>query len=198
METTNEIVGHKDNEITNEKILFFDMDGTLIDTNLTNFLAYKKAIDSITKSDYGLTYDPHKRLNRSNLKSAISDISESAYENIIKEKEKCYNDFLHKAKLNIETVNILHKYSKTNKTVLVTNCRKERAIMTLNYFELADKFTHVFFRQFSDNNEKVNKFTNAISSLGVPPWLIVAFENEEIEIADAKIAGIEIINPKIA
>jgi Pyruvate/2-oxoacid:ferredoxin oxidoreductase gamma subunit len=33
--------------------------------------------------------------------------------------------------------------------------------------------------------------------LGVPPNIVIAFENEEIEIADAKSAGIKIINPVI-
>jgi hypothetical protein len=34
--------------------------------------------------------------------------------------------------------------------------------------------------------------------LGVPPNIVIAFENEEIEIADAKSTGITIINPVIA
>jgi len=31
--------------------------------------------------------------------------------------------------------------------------------------------------------------------LGIPPNLVIAFENEEIEIADAQKVGISIINP---
>lgn len=191
MQKTNEVTQN----ITADTILFFDMDGTLIDTDFANFLSYQKAVISVTQSDHNLTYNPDKRFNRSNLKKAVPNLTESEYEKIIQEKEKYYNDFIHKTKLNTEIVDILFKYSKTNKTVLVTNCRKNRAMTTLKHFGIEDKFSNIFCREFGDNNKKVNKFQNAISKLGVPPNLVIAFENEETEIEDAKQAGIEIINP---
>lgn len=182
-------------DITADTILFFDMDGTLVNTDLANFLSYKKAVISVTQSDHNLTYNPNERFNRSNLKNAVPNLTESEYEKIIQEKEEYYNDFIHETKLNTEIADILFKYSKTNKTVLVTNCRKDRAMTTLKHFELEDKFSNIFFREFNDNNKKVNKFQNAISILGVPPNFVIVFENEKVEIADAKQAGIEIINP---
>lgn len=184
-----------DVKIKADTVLFFDMDGTLIDTNLANFLSYKKAINSVTKSNNDLTFNPEKRFNRSNLKITISNLTETEYERIIQEKEEYYDDFLHETKIIAEVVDILFKYSKSHKTVLVTNCRQERAMKTLNYFGLADKFSNIFCREFSDNDQKINKFQNAISKLGVPPNFVIAFENEESEIADAQKAGISIINP---
>lgn len=187
MQQTNEVT----QDITVDSILFFDMDGTLIDTDLANFLSYKKAINSVTKSDHNLTYNPDKRFNRSNLNNAVPNLTESEYEKIIQEKEEYYNDFIHETKLNTEIANILFKYSKTNKTVLVTNCRKDRAMTTLKYFGLDDKFSNIFCREFDDNGNKINKFQNAILKLGVPPNFVIAFENEESEIADAQKAGIQ-------
>ena len=183
-----------DSKITTDTVLFFDMDGTLVDTNYANFLAYKKAIQSVLKSNSDLTYNSDRRFNRSYLKSAVPNLTETEYERIIQEKEEYYNDFLHETKLNTETANILLKYSKTNKIVLVSNCRKDRAVKTLKHFGLADKFNHIFCREFSDNDQKINKFRNAISKLGVAPNFVIAFENEESEIADAQKAGISIIN----
>jgi len=190
MEQTNGVA-----KITTDTVLFFDMDGTLIDTDLANFLSYKKAIVSITKLDNNLAYNPDKRFNRSNLKNAVPNLTETEYERIIQKKEEYYNDFLHETKLKTKIADILFKYSKTNKTVLVTNCRKDRAMTTLKHFGLKDKFSHIFYRELSDKNKMVNKFQNAISKLGVPPNLVIAFENEESEIADAKRVGISIINP---
>jgi beta-phosphoglucomutase len=178
-----------------DTVLFFDMDGTLIDTNLANFLSYKKAINSVTKSDNNLTFNPDKRFNRSNLKIAIPNLTNIQYERIILEKEEYYDDFLNETKQINEVVNILIKYSKSHKTVLVTNCREDRAIKTLNHFGMLDKFSYKFFRQLGDNYEKTNKYQYAISQLGIQPSLIIAFENEECEIADARKAGISIINP---
>jgi len=188
--------GHNfDTIINSDTVLFFDMDGTLINTDYANFLSYKKAIHSVTNNGLELSYNPKVRFNRSFLKIAIPNLNHTDYEKITQKKEEYYIDFLSETKLNEVIAGILFKYSKTNKTVLVSNCRKDRAIATLNYFGLTDKFSNIFFREIEDNDKKINKFQNAIFSLGVPPNLIIAFENEESEIADAKKAGISIINP---
>ncbi len=195
MEQSDKVSKDISNKIKSDIVLFFDMDGTLVDTNLANFLSYKKAILSVTKSNHDLTYNSDKRFNRSSLKNAVPDLTENEYERIIQEKEIYYNDFLYETRLNTEIAEILFKYSKTNKTVLVTNCRKERAIKTLKHFGLDDKFSEIYCREFDYNGKRVNKFQNAILKLGIPPNLIIAFENEESEIEDAKKAGITKINP---
>ena len=191
MRQENEEQKNIDVKIKADTVLFFDMDGTLIDTNLANFLSYKKAINSVTKSDNDLTFNPDKRFNRSNLKIAIPNLTETEYERIIQEKEEYYDDFLHETKIIAEVVNILFKYSKSHKTVLVTNCRKDRAMTTLKHFGLVRHFSSILCREFGDKDQKINKFQNAISKLGVPPSLVIAFENEEIEIEDAKNSGIQ-------
>jgi beta-phosphoglucomutase len=61
---------------------------------------------------------------------------------------------------------------------------------TLNHFGLADKFSDIFYRQFADNEEKINKLQNAISKLSVLPNSAIVLENEISEINDAKIADI--------
>jgi beta-phosphoglucomutase len=184
-----------DRNITPDKILFFDMDGTLIDTNLANFLAYRKAIQSITKSEIELKFNPDCRFNRSNLKTVFPNLTEIEYERITKEKERCYKDFLHETKLNNDFSEILFKYSETNRTYLVTNCRTDRAILTINHHRLKNKFTNLFCREIVEKDKKINKYQNAISKLGVSPKIIIAFEDEECEIIDARKAGITVINP---
>lgn len=194
MEKTNEIKKHIAINIKPDSILFFDMDGTLIDTDFANYLSYKKAIQSVTNNKIDVPYNPIERFDRSLLKKLLPNLTETEYEKIIKRKEEYYQGHLSYTKLNKLVVDILVQYSKTNKTILVTNCREDRALMTLNYHGLTDKFDNFFFRKFSNNNQKINKFQNTISALGISAKSVVAFENEETEIADAKQAGIEIIN----
>jgi beta-phosphoglucomutase-like phosphatase (HAD superfamily) len=132
------------------------------------------------------------------LKTNFPNLTDNEIEKVIQVKESLYDEFLNVTTLIDENVELLLRYSKSNQTYLVTNCRKDRALKTLNHFGLKDKFTDIFYRTFDENNKKVNKFEKALSILSVPPNIVIAFENEELEIADAKSAGIKIINPVIA
>lgn len=181
-------------KITTDKVLFFDMDGTLIDTNLANFLSYNKAIESVTKLDFNLIYHTDKRFNRSDLKNSVPNLSETEYKKIIQEKENYYTEFLPQTKLITKTVNILYKYAKTNKTVLVTNCREDRALTTLNYHDLDKTFSYIFCREKTDCGNRINKYTNAVNHLKISTKSIIVFENEQIEIDDALKAGINELN----
>lgn len=83
-------------KITNENVLFFDMDGTLIDTNLANYLSYKKAIQDVIQHDSEILYDSKYRFNRSILKKTIPNLTEAEYQKITQQKEIYYKDFLQK------------------------------------------------------------------------------------------------------
>lgn len=185
-------------EINSKHILFFDLDGTLVDTNLANFLAYKKAIERVSGNGNKLLFDPEIRFNRSMLRDISPNLNEDEILKIIIEKGKLYKEYLPHTNLLKEAVDILFKYSNVNKTVLVTNCRESRAIETLNYYKVLSRFNHMFFRDERGENVKSNKFQNAITKLGIPPEIVVVFENENCEIINAKKVGIQIINPNLS
>lgn len=178
-------------------ILFFDMDGTLVDSDYANFLAYQQAISSVIKYDICLSYNSNFRLNRNSIKAALPSLLETEYQEIIQEKENIYHQFLDKNRLYIEQVNILVEYSKSNKIILVTNSYRVRAMGILNYFNLTKYFDEIFCQESMIENNQFNKFENAILKLGVSSKKIIVFENEESEILLAIKAGIEIINPKM-
>lgn len=184
-------------KITSDMLLFFDMDGTLVDTNLANFLSYRNAILDIMKSNYNLTYIPDKRFNRSALASTIPDLTTEEYDSIVRKKEEYYFNFIHTTTLIKETADVLFRYAKTNKIFLVTNSKTKRTTTTLDHFGITDKFSNIFCK---DTNilHKTNKYKNAISILGIKPPSVIVFEDEEVEICRAIQAGIRIINPKLS
>lgn len=181
-------------EINTHTVLLFDMDGTLVDTDFANFLSYKNAIKLVIDHEEEIQYDVNNRFDRSSLKSIFPKLINSEFEKVIETKEKNYKDYLMHTKPNKTIVDILLQYSKSNKTILVTNCREDRALITLNYHNLTDKFSKLLFRQDSSSGEHINKYKNAISNLGLSTQTVMVFENEDKEIKNAIMAGIPINN----
>ena len=67
----------------------------------------------------------------------------------------------------------------------------------LPFYSAIPAFSNIFCKEFGEKDKEINKFQHAILKLGIPPCLVIAFENEETEITNAKQAGIKIINPII-
>jgi beta-phosphoglucomutase-like phosphatase (HAD superfamily) len=189
-----EIIKNIKLKIVEDTVLFFDMDGTLVDTDFANFLSYKNSIQSLVALDKEIQFEPTERFNRTSLKTVAPNLTEIEYGKIIQQKEINYKEHLSHTKLRKSVVDILMQYYKTNKTVLVTNCREDRALMILNYYNLIDKFSNLFFRQTPKNGNRINKYKNAISCLNLSAQTVIVFENEKQEIEDAILAGISINN----
>ncbi len=181
-------------KICPETVLFFDLDGTLIDTDFANFLSFKDAIKSVLGLGEDIEYNPNVRFNRSVLKKIFSNLTDIQYQKIIQLKEINYLNNLPKTKIISFVVDYLKHYSGINMTVLVTNCREDRAVMTLNYHKLKDMFSHMFFRKFVSSGLHINKFQNALNALAISPKSVIVFENEAPEIEEAIQSGIPIKN----
>lgn len=180
--------------ITQDKVLFFDMDGTLVDTDYANYLSFKKAIQSVIKPKQFLPFNPNERFNRTILQREFPNLNDNEYQEIIQLKERFYSENIGQTKLLPFANEILDSFFEINTTVLVTNCREDRAIMTLRQHGLTDKFKHKIFRKSIDKDQHINKFENALKTLELEPHMIILFENEQFEIEEALRAGIPINN----
>ncbi len=188
-----------DKMVNSESVFFFDMDGTLVDSDFANFLSYRRALEITGTLGVDLKYRPHCRLTRSALKGLFRNFNDNDYKLIVEEKERCYDEFLSAITLKDKIVDIFMKYCYNNKTFLVTNSRKNRALSILNHFNLKDKFSRVLYRQ-TERRKYHNKYKNAIEILGISAKNIIVFENENSEVADALSVGIpkeNIINVNI-
>lgn len=179
-------------EVKEDNIFFFDLDGTLIETDYANFLAYKISIETITNGKCTITYNPKIRFTRTSLINGFTYLTNDEVEAIVAMKEREYCHYLYITELNKEVYDLLQIYHKTHNCILVTNCHKERALMMLEYYNLTDCFSKIIF-----NNTKfhANKYRKAIDYLKITPETIILYEDNEQEICNAKGIGIKVINP---
>lgn len=185
-------------KITPDKILFFDLDGTLIDTDYANWLAYKKAYDEIknkkdvTTDDILLEFNVNERIDKLRVTNMLIHFGKKYCDDIILKKKELYNEKLKFTKKIEENVDILKRFSKTNKIILVSNCSRQRGIDTLKYHQLDTYFYKMFFAE--DKTLSENKYENAIQLLGISSDNIIAFEDDKNQIQDAKEVGIKEFN----
>ena len=167
--------------ITPNSILFFDMDGTLIETTQLNNYAYREAFNNVM--GYPLPITDFDRITR-HLLQCLPNISKEQIDKIVEEKNRLYSGNISLAQPILSTVELLEYYYKQNKTYLVTKAHIDRARETISYFGLRDRFKDII----SCNSE--NKYSDAITKLGIDPNKVIVFENEEKQIQASMKAGI--------
>jgi len=116
------------NIIKNDTIFLCDLDGTLIDTDETNFLSYQEAVKKVKNIDLKLLYKSNKRFTQEQLYQLIPSLTEYEFSKIVKIKKAVYVKYLDKTKVNIKTFEAIEQFSNTHKLILVTNSSKNRAI----------------------------------------------------------------------
>lgn len=176
------------NKIVNNNILIFDLDGTIVNTDEANFLAYKEAVREIEKKDLSSLYSKNERFTRNKLKEILPMLNTQEYNEIVKIKNAVYHKYLQKSSINTSILKIINNFSKTNKIILATKSHKERADLVLKHHNLVDIFDYKFYKNYY--NKENNKFKYILEYLKINPNLTIVFENESSEIKLAKLAGI--------
>lgn len=179
-----------ESRISIETVLLFDMDGTLINTDYANYLSYRQAIREVMHGMLDIPFDPNRRFNQEELKKRFPHLDNININKISNLKSELYKRYLTETKINSCLVSKLRIFNKTNKTVLVTNCREERVNMTLRHHGLTECFSHIFCRNTSSEEKLKNKYMDALIRTGTKVELVLVFENEASEIENAILAGI--------
>lgn len=175
--------------IMNNKIeyILVDLDGTLIETDLANNMAYKEALEVCACARDFIVDVNGPRITRADIKKIFGE-NERA-ENIIRTKESIFYKYLRHTSLITSTMTLLHRYIDANKKlIMVTNCKSKRATELLAHYHIDSLFYAKFY------NDCGNKYTKVLSKYSIPPQSVMLIENEEAQIRNAVMAGISIRN----
>jgi beta-phosphoglucomutase len=126
-----------------EYLAIFDMDGTLFDTNKTNFLAYRDAILEITGlkikySNYRLFFIG--RDYKKALPLLLGKISMTNINKIHLLKKKYYKKYLTHTKPNSHLIKIIENIQNVYIIALATTASKVNTFDLLNFFQLQHLF----------------------------------------------------------
>lgn len=169
----------------------FDLDGTLVDTNYANFLAYRAAIFATTNIDIinlKEEYNPQQRFTRQSLKRLFPTLTAEILSEIIKIKETKYVDYLSKTCL-LQPFNEILKNLDKDKCFLLTTATKKRVFQILDFYRIRSYFNQIFCKEDIDEE---NKFAYFIKKLNISPTSAIVYENEEIEMQNAISLGMEL------
>ena len=121
-------------------VIVFDLDGTLVDSDLANFLSYKDAAMRVLSRKLNMDTAQSVRITREILEKIIPNITDKQIINIALEKERIYPEYLSKTSTNPQLIEIIER-SMGKDVVLATDSRRCRADMLLNHHGITEKFS---------------------------------------------------------
>ena len=165
------------------EVIVFDLDGTLVDSDYANFLAYEDAVTHILSKHIKLDFSQSIRITRESLKELIPNITDKQLNDISSYKERIYYKYLSKTKVNSKLIQIIAQF-QGKEFVLATDSRRCRAELLLNHHGLIGKFSRKIFR---DDEDQRDKYARLMSEIPKERTTILVFENDgdSIELAIA-------------
>ncbi len=180
---------HAMKNINENTILIVDLDGTLVYTDVANFLSYSEAIKKVTGIDLNLYFQKNERFTREKLNSIIPNLKNEEQEKIIEIKTNIFHKYLHCTKLNTSIFESIKFFSQTNQIILATNSHMIKANLLLEYYGLFDLFDKRYYKE-NYSHIKNNKYKFILNDLNAAPNNIVIFEDDDYEIEKAKLLKI--------
>lgn len=182
------------------KGFFFDLDGTLVDTHESNYLAYRNATEDVKGIRLGVELKQKIKAGESSaafLPSLIPNITSNEVDEINRRKKQYYPAQLKASNLNNYLSTFLRQMSGHYVTALVTTAKKENALAVLKEHSILGYFN---FTIFGDDVSKMKPdpeaYLLALKTADLKPSEVIAFEDSQKGIDSAIGAGIAVIHVK--
>lgn len=169
--------------------IFCDLDGTLVDTDYANYLSYRRAVKEATRGTHDVDFTD-ERLDRESLKKRLPSLTTSQLEVIAALKAEYFTGFISETILNTALAHLITKHQGTNTIVLVTRCRKRRALEILNHHKLLECFSRLICYEDLLLGGSSNKYERTIELTGTSRQALLVFENDNGSIEEAVAAGV--------
>lgn len=128
------------------------------------------------------------------MKKKLPSLTAAQLKLITSLESEYFNEFLSETYLNTELADLITSHHHKNPIILVTCCREMRAVEVLKHHELLECFTRLICREDLVLGGSSNKYENAITLMRVSREAILIFEDDNIGIEQAIIAGVPIGN----
>jgi len=172
------IFGSRDTiRIPSEAAILCDLDGTLVNTDYANYLAYRLAVFEVTRGEMKLSFD-EKRITREGLKERFPTLTDGQMKEIVSLKTNYFTQFRSVTRLNTALASLIAEHSLKNDIVLLTCCRERRATEILEYYELLEHFKKLICWEILHRSNSSNKYETAIRITEMPRESIIVFDND--------------------
>lgn len=160
-----------------QKALLFDLDGTLFDTSVVNYMAYKQAL-----SEVGIEIDEAyyvEKCEGNSYKEFLTALVSPEKIDLVHERKKVlYADYLGKAKENKMLFDLILNMKEQYYIGLVTTASRKNTMQILEYFK-RERLFDIIITQEDTEFLKPNPqgYNEAIKRLNVAPENVTIFED---------------------
>lgn len=174
--------------------LFFDLDGTLVDTYEADFLAYRDAIEEVI--GVRIERDAFMATNGMEMRQKLAQLapgftSEQA-DRVAAGKKKYYKNYMHATAPNDALIAFLTDMAEHHLTALVTTAKQQNAEAVLEKYGISDLFDiKVFGDGVTNPKPHPESYLTALKQGNLSADEVLAFEDSESGLASAHAAGIK-------
>lgn len=167
-----------------EYVLLFDLDGTLLDTDIANNRAYKYAILKVTGINDYPCLEGLRRITRKEC-AKIDGVTADRLNTIINIKQWNFtNQVKDGYTTQIVTTELLKRQSRYNRCYIITSADRNRAKSLIEYHNLSEYVCGIIYA------DSIDKYQHIAKKIGCDASKIILFENERTAINNAIDNGI--------